>query len=55
MDDKEMLKDCLRYFKGHRGFHRFFLALRRKWKQLGRSSGVVTLNDASPEEKEALG
>lgn len=55
MDDKEMLRDCLRYFKGHKGFHRFFVALRRKWKQLGRSSGVVTLNDASPEEKEALG
>ncbi len=47
-------RECAEYFKRQNGYHRCFLAMRKKWETYGRVSGRIFLADATEEEKRAL-
>lgn len=52
---RELLEDCVKYFRERRAYRAVFSAMREKWKIYGRCSGVVVLRDPSGEERETLG
>lgn len=49
-----MVKDCVKYFKDNKAYKRIFMELRKKWKIYGSATGVITLKNATEDEKEAL-
>lgn len=51
---RKEVKECVDYFKNHKGFHRFLCGLRDKYVSLSRVGGIVKLTNLSQEEKEDL-
>ncbi len=50
----KLLLECIKYFKGNRGFNRAFEKIREKYLSLGKLGGSIKLNELSELEKEAL-
>ncbi|HBN86257.1 MAG TPA: hypothetical protein DDZ89_20735, partial [Clostridiales bacterium] len=54
MNDKELLRECVTYFKQNKGFDRVFQQIRDKYKSLGTMGGTVRIAKLTSYEKEAL-
>lgn len=50
----EERKMAVEYFKGEPGFRRCFLAMRKKWKSLGKTGGKIKLENCSEDERRLL-
>lgn len=48
------IKDCVSYFKSHKGFHRLLCGMRDKYISLARCGGTVTLANPTDVEKSDL-
>lgn len=48
-------KQCAEYFRSRPEYKRCFEALWKKWRSYGRAAGKITLNQASVEERRAIG
>lgn len=54
MDRQMLLKECIEYFKGNKGFERVFDKMKEKYKSLGGMGGTLVLQNLTQKEKEAL-
>lgn len=52
--DEILLRECIEYFKGNKGFKRAFEKIRDKYKSLGTLGGTIVLNNLTESEKDAL-
>lgn len=55
INDTNLWKECVRYFKEQPGFDRVFSEMWKKWKSYGKAAGKIKIKSASEEEKRALG
>lgn len=53
-EKEKNIKECAEYFRRHRSFERLLILTRKKIESLGKTSGTVTLENVSEEEKAAL-
>ena len=49
-----MIKDCVKYFKGNRGYDKIFFKMREKWLSYGKIAGYIIIENPSFEEREAV-
>ena len=47
-------KECAKYFKSQHAYHRCFEEFRKKWRSYGKTTGRITLKQASEEERRAV-
>ncbi|MDD2972870.1 MAG: TIGR02679 family protein [Lachnospiraceae bacterium] len=47
-------RECAAYFRSRNEWKRFFELLRKKWESLGKTGGRITLEDSTPEERQAM-
>lgn len=49
------LRECAEYFRERKEYDRLFLEMKKKWKSLGRASGIIVVKDATEAERRAAG
>lgn len=54
MSREKLVKECSEYFRQNPGFSRIMVAIREKYKSLGKMGGTIKLDNLTMEEKEAL-
>ena len=54
MVEKELLRDCVRYFKDNPGFARVFSQIKEKYRSLGKIGGQICIPNLSQQEKDSL-
>jgi uncharacterized protein (TIGR02679 family) len=54
MNETDLLRQCVLYFKNNRGFKRVFEKMKEKYKSLGAIGGIIVLTGLSVQEQEAL-
>lgn len=54
MDGELMLSECVKYFKGNKGFARVFDKMKEKYRSFGAAGGTLVLQNLTLQEKEAL-
>jgi uncharacterized protein (TIGR02679 family) len=52
--DKELVDECVSYFKSSPGYTRMFAALKKKWESMGRFGGRIEISNPSKGEIEAI-
>ena len=52
--EKNILSECISYFKSNPGYHRIFLEMRRQWKKYGKIAGYIILKEATAEERNTI-
>ena len=55
MEQEELKKECLEYFRARQVYQKLFEGMRKKYAGLGRLGGTVTLAGLTGEERQQLG
>lgn len=55
MEQEELKKECLEYFRARQVYQKLFEGMRKKYAGLGRLGGTVTLTGLTREERQQLG
>ena len=55
MEQEELKKECLEYFRARQVYQKLFEGMRKKYAGLGRLGGTVTLTGLTREERHQLG
>lgn len=55
MEQEELKKECLEYFRACQVYQKLFEGMRKKYAGLGRLGGTVTLTGLTREERQQLG